>query len=215
MPKFDVEVTFPARARTVIQTSADTMREAEIAAIALVDARPASSYSWEIIRPAKPKFRATAMRGQSNGTEVATITEETVMQNPAGDRLMWWAGFKGWLDSGPYSTRTEAVNAFKKKHGFDPPVVEQHEVKAAPKRRRAAGDGRRRKTLISSTKSKAAEKTIRSAATSQFGRGKTNLDFEHGQWFATVRTKAGDDLYSVVDTYAGGIGFELLESHEY
>lgn len=86
MPKFEVEVTIPVQMKTVIRTSAGTMREAEIAALALVDSHPSSEYKWEVVRPAKPKYHARAKRSTDEGTSVTSITEQTVTQNPAGRR---------------------------------------------------------------------------------------------------------------------------------
>lgn len=68
--------------------------------------------------------------------------------------------------------------------------------------------------LVSSTDTKAAEKKIRSAAAARFGRGKADLWFEHGQWWARIDKGYYDQDYSVVDAYPGvagtGIDFEEL-----
>lgn len=71
--------------------------------------------------------------------------------------------------------------------------------------------------LISSTNTRKAERIIRGAAAVRFGRGRTVLFYEHGQWFATIRQRGHmltDEVYSVVDSIPGvdhrGIDFEAL-----
>lgn len=68
--------------------------------------------------------------------------------------------------------------------------------------------------LLSTSNTSKAEKTIRGAAAAKFGRGKADLVFEHGQWFAIVRGRDDDRYYAVVDALPGidyrGIDFEAL-----
>jgi len=71
-------------------------------------------------------------------------------------------------------------------------------------------EARGARPLISSQDTPKAERLIRSAAAAKFGRGRADLFFEHGQWWATV----GSRSYSVVDAIPGvdhlGIDFEPL-----
>jgi len=71
-------------------------------------------------------------------------------------------------------------------------------------------EAREARPLISSQDTPKAERLIRSAAAAKFGRGRADLFFEHGQWWATV----GSRSYSVVDAIPGvdhlGIDFEPL-----
>lgn len=92
--------------------------------------------------------------------------------------------------------------------GPDSQVIEETIVRNPVRRAR-------KRTLITSTNTDKARRTIISAATAAFGRARTTLVFEHDRWFATVKTKSGANLYSVVDVHPNQIGFELLESYEY
>jgi hypothetical protein len=60
--------------------------------------------------------------------------------------------------------------------------------------------------LISSTETESARRKIASEAAHQFGRGKAELFFEHGAWWA----KVGDKVYGVFDKGYGEVGFDRL-----
>ncbi len=82
MPKFDIEVSFPAPMRTVITMDAPNAREAEIAVLALVKSDP-YHYKWEVHRPASPKYHAVAGPHRAGSSDqVMTVTQETVTANP-------------------------------------------------------------------------------------------------------------------------------------
>lgn len=65
--------------------------------------------------------------------------------------------------------------------------------------------------LITSQDTRAAERAVRSAAAQRFGRGKTWVFYEHGQWWAEVRSSGAQ--YSAIDTNYG-IDFEQVSEGE-
>lgn len=75
--------------------------------------------------------------------------------------------------------------------------------------------------FISASNTKAAERKVRSAAAAKFGRGKADVFFEHGSWFARVddKRRGTEATYSAQDYRPGidgtGIDFELLDSTDY
>ncbi len=64
--------------------------------------------------------------------------------------------------------------------------------------------------LVTSQETEASRRKVRAAATVKFGRGKANIFFEHGQWFAEVNGR----YWSAVDAYPGiahGVDFERID----
>jgi len=167
---------------------------------ALRNARESEDFQWKSVEKKYGKRKLRKLVDiDLDSHEARDLSDEEREDMEASHEIsqLVWA-LQQALKHGERISREEGL----RRHGHGPTTAWE----ARPHRAHESGG----KPLISSQDTRKAEKIIRSAAAAKFGRGRADLFFEHGHWWATV----GDRTYDVVDAIPGvdglGIDFEAL-----